>query len=261
MLLESKELEGLKLNARDGQIGKVREFYFDDERWTVRYLVADTGGWLTGRRVLISPFTLAMPKLDAGIIPVNLSKKEIEESPSIHTDAPVSRQFEQAYYMYYNLPQYWSGPHLWGPSYYPYPADARAIQQVIAGPDDGDGDPHLRSTAEVSTYRIQARDGEVGHVEDFLIDQENWSIRYLVVDTRNWWPGKKVLVSPEWIEEVRWSDSKVFINLSRTAIKSAPEYVDGLGITRDYETQLHRHYRLEGYWTRQPGGVHANEGK
>ena len=257
MLKRSKELKGLKLSARDGEIGKVKEFYFDDENWTVRYMVADTGGWLTGRQVLISPYALGTPQLDAGIIPVNLAKKEIEESPSIGTDAPVSRQFERTYFAYYNLPPYWGGPHLWGPSYYPYPVDARTIQQASESPIDREGDPHLRSTAEVSSYRIQARDGEIGHVEDFLIDDETWSIRYLVVDTRNWWPGKKVLVSPEWIDEVRWNEAKVFLHLSRTAIKDAPEYIEGMGITRDYETQMHRHYRLEGYWTRQPQGANA----
>lgn len=197
MLRQSKALKGLKLSARDGEIGKVKEFYFDDENWTVRYMVADTGGWLTGRQVLISPHALGTPQLDAGIIPVNLAKKEIEESPSIGTDSPVSRQFERTYFAYYNLSPYWGGPHLWGPSYYPYPADARTIQQASESPNDREGDSHLRSTAEVSTYRIQARDGEIGHVEDSLIDDETWSIRYLVADTRNWWPGKKVLVSPE----------------------------------------------------------------
>lgn len=115
----------------------------------------------------------------------------------------------------------------------------------------------MRSTAEVSSYRIQARDGEIGHVENFLIDDETWSIRYLVVDTRNWWPGKKVLVSPEWIEEVRWGEAKVFLHLSRSAVKDGPEYIEGMAVTQDYETQLHRHYRLEGYWKRQPQAANA----
>ena len=258
MLRQSKALKGLKLSARDGELGKINEFYFDDKNWTVRYLVADTGKWLPGRRVLISPHTLARPQLDAGNIPVHLAKKEIEESPSIETDAPVSRQFERKYYAYYSLPPYWSGPHLWGPSYYPYLADPRMIQPPSSiAAIDNEGDPHLRSTAEVSTYHLQARDGEIGHVEDFIIDDESWSIRYVVVDTRNWWPGKKVLVSPEWIEEVRWSEAKVFLHLSRGAIKDAPEYAEGMRLTREYETQLHHHYRLEGYWTRQPETAHA----
>ena len=113
-------------------------------------------------------------------------------------------------------------------------------------------DPHLRSTHDVSGYHIQAADGEIGHVEDFIIDDETWAIRYLIVDTRNWWPGKKVLVSPQWIERVSWSESKVFVNLSRETIKQSPEYTEESLLTRDYETGLHRHYNRQGYWVDEP---------
>jgi sporulation protein YlmC with PRC-barrel domain len=113
-------------------------------------------------------------------------------------------------------------------------------------------DSHLRSTHEVSGYHIQAADGEVGHVEDFIIDDETWAIRYLIIDTRNWWPGKKVLVSPQWIERVSWSESKVFVNLSRESIKQSPEHTEESLLTRDYETGLHRHYNRQGYWVDEP---------
>jgi hypothetical protein len=109
-------------------------------------------------------------------------------------------------------------------------------------------DPHLRSTADVSGHHIQARDGEIGHVEDFIIDDKTWAIRYLIIDTENWWPGKHVLVSPQWIERVSWIDSKVFVNLSRETIKQSPEYTELSLLTRDYETVLHRHYDRQGYW-------------
>lgn len=101
---------------------------------------------------------------------------------------------------------------------------------------------------EVTGYPIQAADGEIGHVEDFVLDDETWTIRYLIVDTRNWWPGKKVLVSPRWIERVSWSERKVFVNLPREIIKQSPEFTEDSLITRDYETALHRHYHVEGYW-------------
>jgi sporulation protein YlmC with PRC-barrel domain len=113
-------------------------------------------------------------------------------------------------------------------------------------------DPHLRSTHDVSGYHIQAADGEIGHVEDFIIDDETWAIRYLVVDTRNWWPGNKVLISPKWIERVSWNESKVFVNLTREKIKHSPEYTEESLPTRDYETKLHRHYDRQGYWVDDP---------
>ena len=109
-------------------------------------------------------------------------------------------------------------------------------------------DPHLRSTNKVSGYGIHATDDEIGHIEDFIIDEEAWAIRYLIIDTKNWWPGKKVLISTKWINRVSWSDSRVFIDLPRETIKQAPEYTEGALLSRDYETELHRHYKRHGYW-------------
>jgi hypothetical protein len=197
--------------------------YFDDETWTVRYLVVDTGGWLTGRQVLISP--VAVTKLDwyASRINVRLTKDEVENSPSIEQDKPVSRQHEAAYATYYNYPYYWTGPYLWGPAALPgrvltpQPEDSQAHE--IAAMQRASEDVHLRSVEEVTGYYIEAKDGDIGHVEKFLIDDENWTIRYMVVDTRNWLPGKNVLVSPEWISSVSWSDKRVYVDLSREQIK------------------------------------------
>ena len=106
----------------------------------------------------------------------------------------------------------------------------------------------MRSTHSVMGYHVQATDGEIGHVEDFVIDDETWTIRYLIVGTRNWWPGKKVLVAPQWIQRVSWSESKVFINLSRETIQQSPEYTEESLLTREYETILHRHYDRSVYW-------------
>jgi hypothetical protein len=110
----------------------------------------------------------------------------------------------------------------------------------------------LRSTHEVTDYHIQAADGEIGHVEDFIIDDETWAIRYLIIDTRNWLPGKKVLVSPQWIERVSWSERKVFVNHTREIIRQSPEYTEESLLTRDYESVLHRHYNRQGYWVDEP---------
>jgi sporulation protein YlmC with PRC-barrel domain len=249
MLNKARTLKGYKLDSFDGEIGTVKEFYFDDHHWTIRYLVADTGNWLLGRQVLISPYALVTVNKEEQYITVDLTKKQIEDSPSLNSDKPVSRQFENDYYGYFGWPLYWGGPYMWGA--YPY-----IVHDRDKWKDHTQGgkawDPNLRSTSAVNGYHIQTIDGEIGHVEDFIVDDETWAIRYLIVDTRNWWPGKKVLISPKWIERVSWSESKVFVNLTRETIKQSPEYTEESLITRDYETGLHRHYDRQGYWVDEP---------
>ncbi|MGA2083067.1 MAG: PRC-barrel domain-containing protein [Holophaga sp.] len=249
MLVKAKELKGYKLDSLNGEIGKVQEFYFDDRYWTVRYLVADTGNWLTDRKVLISPYALVSVLKETKQISINLSKNQIEESPSLNSDKPVSKQFEESYHGYYGWPMYWSGSYVWGA--YPYIARDRKEWLETTGIEEA-WDPNLRSTREVTGYHIQASNGEIGHVEDFIIDDETWAIRYLVIDTQNWWPGEKLLVSPRWIDRVSWSDQKVFIDLPMETIKHSPKYSEGALLTRDYEDKLHRHYHRRGYWVDDP---------
>ncbi|OGV69451.1 MAG: photosystem reaction center subunit H [Lentisphaerae bacterium RIFOXYA12_FULL_48_11] len=245
MLNNAKTLNGYKLHSLDGEIGKVKEFYFDDKHWTVRYLVADTGNWLPGRQVLISPYSLISVNSEEQNIAINLTKKQIEDSPALDSNKPVSLQFEETYYRYYSWPIYWSGPYSWGA--YAYIVRDRNNWKE-ASQREKTWDPNLRSTHEVSGYNIHATDGDIGHVEDFIIDDETWAIRYMIIDTRNWLPGKQVLVSPQWIERVSWQESKVFVNHSRESIKQSPEYAEKQLLTRDYETRLHRHYERQGYW-------------
>ncbi len=245
MLRQAKEFKSYKLRARDGDIGNAREFYFDDRYWTVRYLVADTGGWLTDRRVLISPYALSPANDAERVLPVDLTKKQIEEGPPLESHQPVSRQYELQYYGYYGWPYYASDTYLGGAS--PLLVIDRETPEATARHEDP-WDPNLRSTSDVTGHHIQALDKEIGHVEDFIIDDETWSIRYLVVDTKNWWAGKHVLVSPQWIERVSWPELKVFINLSSEVIGRSPEYAPE-SLDRDYETALFGHYALPGYWT------------
>jgi len=249
VLSKAKTLNGYKLTGFDGDIGKVRDFFFDDHYWAIRYLVADTGNWLTGRQVLISPHALVSVITGERHIAVNLTRKQIEGSPSLNSDKPVSRQFEEAYYGYYGWPVYWAGPYMWGT--YPYVVRDHAKWRVST---EGDKiwDPHLRSMCAVDGHHVHASDGEIGHVADFVVDDEIWAIRYLIIDTRNWWPGKKVLVPPQWIGRVSWSESKVFVNVSREAVRQSPEYTEESLLTRDYEACLHRHYNRQGYWTDVP---------
>lgn len=248
MLYSANQLKGYKLNSLDGDIGKAKEFYFDDKHWTVRYLVADSGNWLFGRTVLLSPYSLVSVKLGLEEIEVALSKKQIEGSPALESDKPVSLQYEESYYGYYGWPQYWAGPNSWGP--YPY-----ATRDSEKWKEFGNGgkkwDRHLRSTREVEGYHVQATDGSIGHISDFIIDDETWAIRYLVVNTHNWLPGRKTIVSPLWTTRVSWVEKKVYFDLTKATIEQSPELTKDALITRDYESRLAGFYNRNGYWSEE----------
>lgn len=249
MLIKAKTLKGYKLNSKNGEIGKVKELYFDDKHWTIRYLVADTGNWLTGNQVLISPYALISVNKEDENIGVNLTKKQIEDSPSLNSDKPVSKQFEEDLHGYYGWPTYWSGSNMWGD--YPYIIhDSK--EWKASNENKKKWDRHLRITNFITGHNIQASDGELGHIDDFIIDDQTWTIRYLIIDTANWWAGKKVLVSPQWIDRISWEESSVFVNLSQESIIKSPEYSEENLLTRDYETQLHRHYNRNIYWKEEP---------
>jgi sporulation protein YlmC with PRC-barrel domain len=259
MLRTVSELQGRAIAASDGEIGSVEDVYFDDVGWTVRYLVVDTGHWLPGRTVLISPMAIRKAGGVDGAIPVALTKAQVERSPSVDTDLPVNRQYELEYSRYYGYPFYWSGPYRWGSVRYPDDLTATGpgpVPAVGAAPPapavrdtmESGGDPHLRSARDVTGYYIEATDGDIGHVEDLLVDDREWAIRYMIVDTRNWWPGKKVLLSPDWIARVSWQDSRVHVDLTRDGIKSAPEYDPTRPIEREYESSLYGHHARRSYW-------------
>jgi len=251
MLRRARELTDYKLGATDGDIGKVREFYFNDQSWTIRYLVADTGNWLSERQVLISPYALEPANKAGMVIPVHMTRAQIEKGPPLSTDRPVSRQYEGEYYAYYGWPAYWGGTHAWGATAYPMPGPARWSEVSLRD----DEDPHLRSTADVSGRDVHALDGEIGHTEDFVIDDETWNIRYLIVATKNWWPGKKVLISTRWIDHISWEEARVYVDMTRDEIRNAPEFTDETLITRDHEAKLHRHYNRDFYWENELAGV------
>ena len=252
MLNSIHQLTGSTIRATDGDIGKVKAAYFDDQRWAIRYLVVDTGGWLTGRSVLISPYAVQPPLKEDKCIPVRLSREQVKNSPDIDTHKPVARQHEQAYLDYYGYPEYWEGGGLWAMGAVPVMSIDRHDVEVAAAARArvaGSDDVHLRSSDEVKGYDIQAPDDSIGHVKDFIFDEESWAIRYLVVDTRNWWPGgRKVLIGTHWINRIDWADKKVFANLSREQVQASPEYKDDMIVHRDYEAQLHQAHERQGYW-------------
>ncbi len=250
MLRSLKELINYRLQATDGTIGSVDDFLFDDRMWTIRYLVANTGGWLKGRLVLIAPKSLKAPDWQSRHLPVDLSRKQIEDSPSIFSDAPLARQKELQLAQHYNWPVYWAIDGLGGfgaapiaTPVEPPPGEAR--------PPEEEGNPHLRSVREVLGYRIHAKDGDIGHVDDMIVEDDNWVLRYLVVDTRNWLPGRKVLLAIDWIDDVSWPDAKVVVGQSRAEIQDSPEYDPSAPVNREYEEVLHDYYGRPRYW--EPG--------
>jgi hypothetical protein len=256
MLLDIKTLEGRGIGATDGAIGKVDDFYFDDESWVIRYVVVDTSKWLGGREVLISPYSIDRMDRLAETLPVTVTKDQVRNSPSIDSDKPVSRQYERGYLGYYGYPYYWGGIGLWGDQSYPgtrltgTPQIDGIYQGYLKAPSEGTahGDSHLRSCEAVKGYHLHAKDGDIGHVEGFLIDDSTWSVRYVIVNTSNWWLGHQVLVSPEWIRDVNWSESLVTVDLDRISIKNSPNYDSALVPLRSSEDALYRHYGRHGYW-------------
>lgn len=247
MLRNINSLIGHKIHATDGELGKVDEFYFGDKTWNIRYMVVETGNWLLGRKVLISPAALKAPDWDSKTFPVSLTREQVRTSPDIDTKKTVSRQHEIELQKHY----------AWGGSYYAggMPGGFMFPQVLAEEPKPETGastkhkeDTHLRGTRAVTGYKLHATDGTIGHVEDYIIDDGKWLIRYLVADAGLWLPGRKVLISPHWIKSVSWETSEVFVDLSQAAVRNSPEFDQSLPVKADYESALYDHYgrpRLE----------------
>jgi len=250
-----QQRKGSAVMASDGEIGVLKQAYFDDQAWVIRYLVVDTGGWLSGREVLISPYSVCQPLLSGQPIAVRLSRQQVEHSPPVDSHLPVSRQHERDYLGYYALPSYWEGTALWGMEALPMWPPALPQRLETEAEADLRGrllppqDAHLRSSDEVTGYDIHASDDSIGHVQDYIFDTASWAIRYLVVDTRNWWPGgRKVLLSVRWIDRIDWAGREVFTSLSREQVRQSPVYTDASQLLREDERRLHEVHARAGYW-------------
>jgi hypothetical protein len=263
MLRSVKDLEGFSLGATDGDIGTVKDFYFDDGAWVIRYVVAETGNWFNSRKVLISPMSIGIPEMDKKVLPTRLQRQQVKDSPDIDTDQPVSRQHERDTLRYYDYPYYWGGYGYWGDGLIPsgivagngmQPEDAteraildEAYDKIDRARHEKD-DPHLRSCNAVISCAIAAMDGDIGHVSSMLVDDETWAIRYLVVQTGNWGMGQQVLIAPLWIKDVSWDKQTVSVNLTREAIKNSPLYNASAALERSHEAAMYTHYGQPGYW-------------
>jgi sporulation protein YlmC with PRC-barrel domain len=227
VLRSIKQLYGNKLTASGEEIGHVKDFYFDDQRWAVRYVVVDTGSWLTGCLVLVSPHAFGDFYQDGDCLLVNLTRTQIENSPPIEAHKPVSRQYEEEYYRYYGLPSYWNGVEMWGAAGLPIappPSLTPRMEEARVGGASNSDDPHLRSTKALRGYHIETRDGTIGHVTDLMIDEKSWAIRHLVIETGHWYFGKEIVISPKHIDRISYEESKVYVNVTREAILDAAEY-------------------------------------
>ena len=236
-------LIGYAIKGTDGDLGKVKDFYFDDVTWTIRYMTVETGKWLSGRKTLLSLAALENADQASCTFNVNLNRGQVRKSPDTDIDEPITRKHELALQKYYAWNNSWSG------EFYVLPGvGAEMIAKIderIVDEEPSSNilklDPHLRSFRKISGNRIHATDGDIGHVEDFLVDKESWCIRYFVVNTGNWLPGRRVLISPKWITSVSWSGNKVFADISRDAIRKSPEFDPSKPFNPEYEEKLLRH--------------------
>jgi uncharacterized protein YrrD len=232
-MIEAKQLYGAKIDAQDGYIGSVHDLYFDDQAWTVRYLIVDTGKWLPGRKVLVAPAAILQPWHGEAAVPVELTKSQIRISPDIDTAQPISRKAEHLLHSHYDWIPYWGMPGI--PEWempgipappLPPPLAASSIEERRDASKEAESlsEQHLRSTREVMGYRVGAIDGEIGHIEDFVLDDDCSRVLFLTIDLEEWILGKQVLLSPRLVSKIDWATSRVLVDVSRQAIKTSQAY-------------------------------------
>ena len=268
MLRNIQDLEGYAIRATDGDVGLAKDFYFDDQAWVIRYLVVETGDWLASRKVLISPIAIGRPDDVAEALPVQITRQQVESSPDIDTHTPVSRQQEMYLLTHYGHSPWWESLAVWGAGTHPdsvMPEFSSTPMVIEPQPDEPPPiaellpqqyeDPHLRALNDLVGYHIHASDGDIGHVSGMLVDEESWAVRYLVIDAGPWWHGHQVLMAPQWIEGVSWSDRTVSVTLPRQAVQDAPLYDPTVTLDRDAEEAIWSHYGRTGYWSEEPDRV------
>jgi sporulation protein YlmC with PRC-barrel domain len=239
MLQAAANLKGYSIEAKDGNVGHIYTFLFEDSTWIVRYVVIGTGGWFSEKKVLLTPTSLGKADFHLRNFSVELSREQVKGSPEIEAHEPVSRQKEKELASYYGWVPYWGHP-------------LGSVDVVYQRPDVEQGgaeaEQHLRSTKEVKGYEIRAEDGRIGHIEDFIFDEDSWTIRYLVVDTGEWLSGKQVLIPPAWIKDISWSDAAVEVKATREQVEKSPVYDPTSPVNREYEIRFYDYYGRGVYW-------------
>jgi hypothetical protein len=245
MLRSAKKIIGYHIQATDEVMGKVDDFLFEDTSWMIRYVVADTGDWLPGRLVVLSPISMGQVDWDNRKLSVMLTRQQIENSPSLAQHQPISRQQEIKLHEYYMWAPYWS--QYTTTTQPPVPAVA-VVQKEVANTEESGEESHLHSMREVIGYDIHASDGGIGHVDDFIVDDDTWRIQYMIIDTRNWLPGKHVILPPDWARQVDWFGKEIYVDLAKKVIKNAPVYDPATPINRDFEQHMYDYYGRPHYW-------------
>lgn len=248
MLQRLDKLRGLKLEASDGsEIGEIKDFYFDDERWAIRYMVVDASSWL-GRTVLLSPLSFNRLDLDRKRVTLSATRDQVKNSPAFDVRQPLSRRWEATYAAYYRYPYYWGGSDLWGSEASPVGLGRTTMTGQYSPDQFPESEVRQKSVSQVLGFHIRALDGEVGHVDDFIVDLDNWKIRYLLADTSNFIGGKWVLISPDWARRVDWNNLTFNVDMNTADVKNSPEYDPKHPIERTFETKLHDYYHRPAYW-------------
>ncbi len=246
MLLSANHLVDFHIEAIDGQIGKVEDIYFDDKKWVLRYVVVDTGKILPGKQVLLSPESFGHPKCKDRIMPVNLTREKVKSSPEASTELPVSKLEEIELHKYYDWVPYWDNEFVTYPA--PVVNPPQVDEEEVKEFEQKVKNTSLRSLGEVIGYHIKAKDGQIGHIEDFIINDDDWKIRYMAVDTRNFLSGRKVLLPLSVVGAFDWAAGTVDVDLSVEKIKQSPEYDPEAPINREYEVQIFDYYGKPKYW-------------
>jgi hypothetical protein len=242
MLRSLKEFEHCKVSAADGDIGSIQDFLLDDERWSVRYLMVETSGFLDRQQVLISPISFRQADWSGTQFHLALTKEEVRMSPSIDTNRPVSRQQEIDLSGYYGYPNYWNNSGLWGMSDYPGSLAAERWRELSVQNAENLAGIHVRCASEIRGYQVQGSDAPIGDIENFIIDDQTWEVRFLVIDASSWWGGERVLVAPRWATRIGWDERQVYVDLPRQLVKNCPKWSSTLEINREYEVRLHDYY-------------------
>jgi hypothetical protein len=248
VLFYLKNLLGYPLQVKEGPIGKTEQCYFDDSKWVIRYIIVNTGQLFKRKKVLISPLSIQTIDHSNQVIVANLTRDQLEHSPDIDTEKPLSRQMEIQYLDHYRWAYYWTGAGIWG--------SGSILEEGVEIPSSKNKDHddiHLRSTSEVFGYHVDATDSECGRVDDFIVDQTSWKIRYLVVHLKKWLPSKVVLISIDWVEYISWRQRKIRVLMSRDEIEKSPSVNPKIPMTRSEEDLLHTHYGREKYWENKNG--------
>ncbi|GGD02692.1 hypothetical protein GCM10007216_36830 [Thalassobacillus devorans] len=260
MLYFASTLKNYNIQANDGELGKVKDLYFDDKKWTVRYLVADTRKWLPGKKVVVSPSGVKAVDTGEEVVHVENNKEDIRHNATLEEKQDFSYEKEMELSDTFGWKQYWAGEFLWGGYLTPMDpveeparaAEPQTTQEPPINDNVHDRKDKLRSSesikGEFKHGVVHGENGKIGYIKDLMIDEGTWRIRYLLVDTSEWSTNERVLLSPDWLQSVDWLTNDFYIDLKLETIEDGPNYEKDQTVTKEFEEMIYRKYRKEPYW-------------